>query len=455
MIYKKMTNNILRVGIMCRVSTEEQALHGDSLVAQETTLVEYANTHNMKIYKIYRDEGFSARKPVLKRPAMIELLEDVKAGKIDMVIFTKLDRWFRNVGEYHKIQEVLERHNVVWRATLEDYNTATADGRLKVNIMLSVAENEADRTSERIKFVFQSKVMRKEVIIPPQNVPYGYKIESIDGIKRLVKDEETREATEFFFNAALSVSTRQAIIQTEQKFNIQREFKGWYKMCHNEVYTGTYRGVEDYCEPYLTKKQFDEINHNKRYREPKNERAYLFTGLIRCPNCGRKMTSKYGTSWGKERYYYRCPNTITKNCNVTMIAEMKAEQYVLENVKNELEKFILSVEAKEPTQRKQKTDVAKLKEQLRRVNVSYQVGNMEDEEYLAKTKEIKSKIDKASVEEQNEIPVDLTPLKAFLNSDFEKIYSTLEKREKQRLWRSIIDELIYDGNSITGIKFKA
>lgn len=452
-----MNDNILRVGIMCRVSTDEQALHGDSLEAQETALVEHANANNMKIYKIYRDEGFSARKPVLKRPAMIELLKDVEAGKIDMVIFTKLDRWFRNVSEYHKIQEILERHKVTWKAILEDYNTATADGRFKVNIMLSVNEQESDRTSERIKFVFKAKIAKKEVIIPPQNVPFGYKIETIDGIKRLVKNEETREATEYFFSIVLSTSIRNAIIQTQERYNIRRENKAWYKMCKNEVYTGSYRGVEDYCEPYITKGQFDEINERgKRFREAKNERAYLFTSLIRCPLCGRRMISKFCvSSTGEEYYYYRCPTAINKLCPTKLVSEKKTEQYVLENVKKELEKFIVSYETSKPRQNKKPTDVAKLKEQLRRVNVSYYAGNMEDDEYIKKTKEIKKMIDKASAEEEQEKPLDLTFLKEFLNSDFEKVYETLDKREKQRLWCSIIDELIYDGESVVGIKFKA
>ena len=97
---------------------------------------------------------------------MQELLADVQAGKIDRILSIKLDRWFRNVREYHKIQEILEANNVTWQATMEDYNTATADGRLKVNIMLSVAENESDRTSERIKFVFDGSAAEKNGASP-------------------------------------------------------------------------------------------------------------------------------------------------------------------------------------------------------------------------------------------------------------------------------------------------
>lgn len=450
-------DNVLRVGLMARVSTEEQERHGESMQAQEEALVEYANANNMKIYKIYRDGGFSARKPVLKRPAMLELLEDVKAGKIDMILFTKLDRWFRNVKEYYKIQEVLERNKVVWKAILEDYSTATADGRLKVNIMLSVAENEADRTSERIKFVFQSKVMRKEAIFPSQNAPFGYKVVEINGVKKLVKDDDAREATEYFFNLVLTSSIRNAAIMTNQKYGLTRDYNSWNKMCHNELFVGRYKGIENYCEPYLTPSQFNEVSKAKSFRKPRSNRVYLFTGLIRCPHCGAKMVAKFNTNHqNKEYYYYRCPNVITKKCYMKVMPEILAENYVLENIKGELEKFILSHEVAQPQTKTKKSDATKLKEQLRRVNVSYQAGNMEDDEYLAKTKELKAMIEKASKEENQENPVDIEALKEFLNSGFEEVYDSLEKEDKQRLWRSVIDEIICDKqNNFVGIKFKA
>ena len=448
---------ILRVGLMCRVSTEEQALHGDSIKAQEEALVQYANDNNMKVYKVYRDEGFSARKPVLKRPAMLELLEDVNAGRIDMVLFTKLDRWFRNIKEYYKIQDILERNKVTWKAILEDYNTATADGRLKVNIMLSVAENEADRTSERIKFVFQSKIMRKEVIFPKQNTPYGYKVIEIDGVRKLVKNDDTREITEYFFKNALTSSIRNAIIMTHQKYGIERDYTAWHNMCYNTIYTGVYRGVEDFCEPYLTQTQFNELHNGRNIRQPKSGRVYLFTGLVRCPICKRMMVAKYHhhNKNNREYYYYRCTRALTKDCSPKYLPENLIEDYLLANVKDELEKFILSHEVSQPKTKPKKSDAAKYKEQLRRVNVSYQAGNMEDDEYLAKTKEIKAMIEKATKEESHDAKVDLEALKEFLDSGFDKIYDSLERLDKQRLWRSIIDVIEYDGNNITGIKFKA
>lgn len=448
-------NTVIRVGLMCRVSTEEQAVHGDSMQAQEDSLVAYANENNMKIVNIYRDGGFSARKPILKRPAMLELLEDVKAGKLDMILFTKLDRWFRNLEQYYAVQKILDKHGVVWKAIMEEYNTATADGRLKVNIMLSVAENEADRTSERIRFVFNSKIMRKEVIFSSQNAPMGYKVIKIDGVRKLVKDDETREMTEYFFNIALTSSIRNAVIMIEQKYGIHKDYKAWHKMAHNEIYIGKYRGVEDFCEPYLTQAQFNELNNGRIIRKPKGNRVYMFTGMIRCPICGRVMVSKFCKNRYKEYYYYRCPLTLTRACPQKYLSEEKVEKYVLENVVANLEKFIFSHEIAQPTPPKKKTDSAKLKEQLRRVNVSYQLGNMEDAEYIAETKELKAKIEKATKEETHDTTVDIEALKEFLNSGFDKIYDSLEKADKQRLWRSVIDEIYFDGENLTGFKFKA
>ena len=92
-----------------RVSTEEQARHGDSIEAQRQALREYAVAHDLAIVGEYADEGISGQKPVRKRPALSEMLAEVEAGKIDLILFTKLDRWFRSVKLYYQAQEVLDR----------------------------------------------------------------------------------------------------------------------------------------------------------------------------------------------------------------------------------------------------------------------------------------------------------------------------------------------------------
>ena len=94
------------------------------------------------------------------RKDLLRLLEDVKKDKIDIILVTKLDRWFRSVKDYHNTQAILEEHHCSWKTILEDYDSSTADGQLKINIMLSVSQNEADRTSERNRYVLRDLVLR-------------------------------------------------------------------------------------------------------------------------------------------------------------------------------------------------------------------------------------------------------------------------------------------------------
>ena len=101
-----------RCAIYIRVSTAEQMMHGKSLEAQREYLEAYAREHNMVVAGVYADEGKTARKELKKRKAIHALLEDVKAGKIDVIIFWRLDRWFRNLSDFYKVQDILDEYHV-------------------------------------------------------------------------------------------------------------------------------------------------------------------------------------------------------------------------------------------------------------------------------------------------------------------------------------------------------
>ena len=132
---------MIKAALYIRVSTSEQALHGLSVDAQKAALTEYANRHNMHIVGIYCDEGITARKRLDKRAAFQSLIADVQQNKIDLILVTKLDRWFRNIKDYYTTQEILEKHGCNWRTIFENYDTSTASGRLHINIMLSVNQD--------------------------------------------------------------------------------------------------------------------------------------------------------------------------------------------------------------------------------------------------------------------------------------------------------------------------
>ena len=141
-----------------RCSHDDQALFGDTLQAQDEILDEFIMVNRMILVDTFIDEATTARKKLSHRKDISRLVKSVKARAFKMIIFTKLERWFRNIADYYKIQEILEENDVQWKAVTEQYDTSTSNGRLHINIRLSVAQDECDRDSERIKDVFAHKL---------------------------------------------------------------------------------------------------------------------------------------------------------------------------------------------------------------------------------------------------------------------------------------------------------
>lgn len=457
-------DNILRVALYIRVSTEEQARFGISLAAQEDCLLQYVEEHaGLKVVGIYRDEGNSARKPVSKRPVMLELLEDVKAGRIDRILFTKFDRWSRNVREYHNVQAILDAHNVTWQAVTENYDTLTADGRLRVNIMLSVSESEADRDSERIKFVFDGKRKRKEWCLPGGEAhwPFGYMPSMVDGVKRCIKNPETEPIVQDFWDYVLKYnSVRKAGMYCCEKYSIRRNYRTWTQLSRNEIYTGTFHGVEDYCPAYISRSDWERIilGHQVIKKTQRPERVYLFTGLMRCPCCGNTLKATFKTypnNREKEYYGYRCNNSRQQLCDFKhQLSERKVEKYLLENIHRLLTDYVTAadVDKSSAKQRPRTQDILTLNEKLRRLNVIFMAGNISDEEYAAETRRLKLEIERAKAAEKESTSPNLQTIRNFLQGDFRAVYVTLEKEDQRRMWRTLIEEIYVDGTDVAGIK---
>lgn len=85
-----MQTRVQRAALYERVSTEEQAIRGFSIDAQIDNLTEYCSKNGYKIVDHYTDEGISGAKPPLKRPALKRLIEDVKAGRIDIIMASNI-----------------------------------------------------------------------------------------------------------------------------------------------------------------------------------------------------------------------------------------------------------------------------------------------------------------------------------------------------------------------------
>lgn len=142
----------MRVGLYARVSTDEQAKEGFSIPAQLRMLNAWAVIKNADSVEEYIDDGYSAKN--LNRPAVKRLLSDCEARKLDVVVVWRLDRLSRNLRDLLvTIEDVFKVNRVEFVSATENIDTSTPSGRLTLNILGSVAQNERENTSERVVMV--------------------------------------------------------------------------------------------------------------------------------------------------------------------------------------------------------------------------------------------------------------------------------------------------------------
>lgn len=437
-----------RVALYIRVSTAEQSIHGLSLEAQQSSLDEWARREQVEVVGRYADPGISARKKASKRPGLQRMLGDVRAGKIDLIVFTKLDRWFRNVGEYYKVQEVLEQYHVDWKTIYEDYDTSTAAGRLKINIMLSVAQDEADRTSERIKVVFDAKREKREALTG--NCPTGYRLEG----KKLVKNEATQEAVAAFFQKFLSsgsISEAQALAWNEHHFRIEYQLAS--KMLDSSAYYGFYYGVEDMCPPYITKEEFERIQamRERTVRKVKDNRVYLFSGLIVCGECGYRMGGRTNTRGGTA--FYNCPSRyIRKACgNSVNLAESKIERFLMETISAKLSQYRIDFDNLKSSQkgRNYQAEAAAVKTKLSRLKDLYLNELLSLEEYRRDQEPLKARLEELTEQAKPIKTPDFERVEALLSQGWQSAYEDLDRASQRDFWRILIKEIrIFPDRSI-------
>src|SRR6478609_460366 len=141
---------IVRCAIYARVSTD----HGleqdfNSLDAQYDASQAYIRSQAHAGWSLlrakYEDGGFSGGNT--DRPALQRLLDDVRAGKIDVIVVYKVDRLTRSLADFAKLVELFDRHNVSFVSVTQQFNTTTSMGRLTLNVLLSFAQFEREVTS--------------------------------------------------------------------------------------------------------------------------------------------------------------------------------------------------------------------------------------------------------------------------------------------------------------------
>lgn len=152
-------STMLRAVGYLRVSTEEQVLNGVSLDAQEEKIKAYCVAKDLQLIRIIRDEGCSAKN--LQRPGMQEIIAGCKKSEFDAIIIIKLDRLTRSVKDLaYLVEDVFEKNGVAFTSIQDNFDTSTANGRMLMNILGTLAQWERDIISERTKDALKYKIYK-------------------------------------------------------------------------------------------------------------------------------------------------------------------------------------------------------------------------------------------------------------------------------------------------------
>ena len=441
---------LLRVAIYIRVSTDAQAKEGDSMRDQLATGQKYIESHeNMILADTYVDDGISGQK--LNRDDFQRLLDDIRAGQIDLVIFTRLDRWFRSLRHYLNTQDILDRHGVSWTAIEQPYfDTSTPHGRAFVNNSMIWAELEAQNDSDRILDVFDDKVDHGEVL--SGSTPFGYSIKD----KHLVPDDDAPTAIAIFQYYRRNGNLTATLRHMETEFGLVRSAASLKNMLTNKKYIGEFRNNKGYCPALIDRELFEDVQRLIKINiKDGKKHDYIFSGLIVCNDCGHIMSgcqqrcSGHLRMDGTRKIYkynsYRCRYGINMHrCqNRKIVMESTLEKLMLERIRPDLEKYISEYEvASQPTIR---TDAKRrnIENKLQKLKDLYLNDLITMDEFKLDREKLLLQLEKIKTEDTHPIK-DLSYLRDFLKRDFESVYDSFSIPEKRELWRSVVKEIRVD-----------
>ena len=347
----------LRVAAYARVSSSKDAmLH--SLSAQVSYYNKYISSHDdWEFVGIYADEGISGTKE--DRDEFQRMINDCRAGKIDLILTKAISRFARNTMTMLEIVRELKNLNVDVFFEEQNLHSISSDGEMVLTLLASVAQEEARSVSENQKWRIRKDFERG--LIWGGNSAYGYRIIN----KKMVIIPEEAKLVKRIFQLYISGLGFQKISKLLNDEGIPAmRAKRWNKQSLQQIianinYTGDLLLQKTYNENYLTKKTkinrgeldqfFVENDHEaiitrdeyyaaleirrKRVEYFKLDnfkvRTYPLTGFVRCGNCGKNYNHKrtrYTEKWSCVTYQ----NIGKAQCNAKSVPDSELTRITLE-----------------------------------------------------------------------------------------------------------------------------
>ena len=443
-------------GLYLRVSTEDQAREGFSLPEQKERLEQFCKFKGYEIVDYYEDAGISAKTGNL-RPEFERLKEDIKNKRINTIVALKLDRITRSIFDWEKLMTFLDENDAYLDCANDEINTTNANGKMVSRLLMSVSQNEIERTSERTKIGLSGAIKQGHI---PSHTPLGYKRED----KKLVIDYATKDIVIRIFNMYYEGNSYKTISNILNKEKVLGK-TNWRDstitgILENEVYKGDYvhgkRGkhptyYSNVVEPIVSTELWEEcqVQKRKNSRAFKRSLTYLFLQKLKCPKCGRILGGKATTKKnGKSYYYYYC-----NDCKITFKENVISEYF--DNLVQELVEYdsvvnqfflpMIKQKFDEPKEQLKK-DLVKQKNKLERIRKAYINGSFDLEVYNEEKKIVEDaikKLEESLVDTDNCENLNFTPQDILLKRDIDyinKVKLEEEYKNRTKTWKDYTRE---------------
>lgn len=325
-----------RVAIYIRVSTNEQATEGHSIPEQRDRCVKYCDAMGYTVAKIYTDPGFTGSN--LDRPAIQQLISDIKCSSFDIVLVYKLDRLSRSQKDtLYLIEDVFLKNDVSFISMSENFDTASPFGRAMIGILSVFAQLEREQIKERMTMgrIGAAKLGRWR---GGSGVPLGYDYTAGDEGVLKVNSYEAAQVKELFRLWIDGVPSNEICIRLRNK-GYTNKYGAWnYAGSIPEIVTNPiYIGMQRYAgeiypglhEAIISEEMFKEAEielDRRRATMTENQRQawrgkHLLSGLLFCGECGARYFVTNSTRANRktgEKIIYRYYKCYTRDGNRQM-----------------------------------------------------------------------------------------------------------------------------------------
>ena len=445
-----------KCGLYMRVSTEDQAREGFSLPEQKERLETFCRFKCYEIVDYYQDAGISA-KTGNYRPEFERLKEDIKSKKINTIISLKLDRITRIIYDWENLITFLDENEAYLDCANDEVNTTTANGKMVARLLMSVSQNEIERTSERTKIGLAGAIKQGHI---PHIAPLGYKHEN----KTLVIDYSTKDVVVRIFELYSEGYSYQKI---SNLFNEEKVLgkDNWrdstiQTILENEIYKGDFvhgkrtknpTYYENVVEPIISKEMWEDcqVQKKKNSRSYQRTLTYLYLQKLKCPKCGRILGGKATTKKnGKPYFYYYCNDckiSFKENIINEYFNQFIGELVEYDSVVNQFFLPMIKQKFDEPKEKIEK-ELVKQDEKLERIRKAYINGAFGLDVYTKETaiveqcmENLKNELDTTDCAEE----LRFTPKDILLKRDIDfinKIKLIKEYQERTKTWKDYTRE---------------